>query len=62
MKLKYNTHIIIRIITRIHQKNQNLIKDSFKDFALNRYGCLDEFSSMFLNHNLTIDFFFFESN
>ena len=29
----------------------------FKGFASNRYECLGELSSMFLNHNLTIDLF-----
>ena len=34
------------------------INDSFNDFVSNRYGCLGELSSMFRNHNPTIDLFF----
>ena len=37
-------------------------KDSFKDFVANRYGCLGELSSMFVNHNLTIVFLGFFAN
>ena len=40
------------------EESKLLNKDSFKDFPSNRYGCLGELSSMFLNHNLTIDLFF----
>ena len=45
---------------KLHSSEESnlLIKDIFKGFVSNRYGCLGELSSMFLNHNLTIGLFF----
>ena len=45
---------------KLHSSEESnlLIKDSFKGFVSNRYRCLGELSSMFLNRNLTIDLFF----
>ena len=36
------------------EESKFLIKDSFKGFVSNRYGCLGELSSMFVKRNLTI--------
>ena len=53
----YNDYMLF---LKLHSSEESklLIKDSFKGFASKRYERLSELSSMFVNHNLTIDLFF----
>ena len=48
------------LFIKLHSKEESQlpIKDSFKGFVSNRFRCMGELSSMFVNHKLTIDSFF----